>query len=482
MTAGTASSHASETEGNPAPARLRRSQYLGYAAGDVGNNLTFSLASAFLLIYYTDVAGIAAATAGTLFLVVRIWGGVTDLFAGRTADATSTRWGRFRPYVLFGSIPLLLLNVALFTIPSGLSQDAKVVWAYVSYAVFSLAYSFVNIPYGSLSATMTQLPEERAKLSTARMVASSLTILLIAIVVSPQIQGAENLQTAMTVITVAFGVLGFVLYLCTFFTTREVVQRDAGKVSLGQTLTMMRHNRPLVVLCASTVLCLAGMFSQQTVGVYYARDVLNDANLYIALTVAQNFGMILSAIALPKIMDAVGKKGSFLAGGVVAAVGGVGLALTPGSLPWLGILAFGVLGLGLGVTNTLIFAFQADTVDYGEWRSGVRAEGSGYAVLSFTRKTGQGVGGALAAYTIGIGGYVSGGTTQTDAAVTSVRVAAGAVPAALIIGAALVMLAYPLTEKAFRAMVAEMAQRRVSEAVSASGTAPTRSNGRGDSR
>jgi|tagenome__1003787_1003787.scaffolds.fasta_scaffold20947619_2 glucuronide carrier protein len=471
MTAGTASSRAPDAMQNAAPARLRHRQYLGYAAGDVANNLTFSLAAAFLLIYYTDVAGIAAASAGTLFLIIRIWGGVTDLFAGRIADATSTRWGRFRPYVLFGSIPLLLLNVALFTIPSGLSPGAKVVYAYLSYALFSLAYSFVNIPYGSLSAAMTQLPEERAKLSTARMVASSLTILLIAVVVSPQIQGARNLQTVLTVITVAFGVLGFVLYLFTFFTSRESVQRKAGTASLGQTLAMMRHNRPLVVLCASTLLCLAGMFSLQTVGVYYARDVLNDASLYIALTVAQNVGMILSALALPQIMDALGKRGGFLAGGVVAAIGGVGLFLAPGSVPWLAILAFAVLGIGLGMTNTLIFAFQADTVDYGEWRSGVRAEGSSYAVLSFTRKSGQGVGGALAAYTIGLGGYASGSATQTGAAVTSIRIAAGAVPAALSIGAVLVMLAYPLTEKAFRAMVAEMAQRRVSEAASAFDTA-----------
>jgi glucuronide carrier protein len=467
MTTGAASSRTPDAVANAVPARLRLGQYLGYAAGDAANNLTFSLASAFLLIYYTDVAGIEAATAGTLFLVIRIWGGVTDLFAGRIADATSTRWGRFRPYVLFASIPLLLLNVALFTIPSGLSVSAKVVYAYLSYALFSLAYSFVNIPYGSLSAAMTQAPAERAKLSTARMVASSLAILLIAVVVSPQIQGAANLQTALTAITVAFGVLGFVLYLFTFLTCRESLQRRAGKVSLGQTLAMMRRNRPLVVLCASTVLCLSGMFSLQTVGVYYARDVLNDTNLYIALTVAQNVGMIVSSLALPTIMDALGKKGGFLAGGVVAAIGGVGLALTPESLPWLGILAFGVLGIGLGITNTLIFALQADTVDYGEWHSGVRAEGSSYAALSFTRKAGQGVGGALAAYTIGIGGYVSGGTTQTEAAVTSIRVAAGALPAALIIGAVLVMLAYPLTEKAFRAMVAEMTQRRVSEAAAA---------------
>src|SRR3954463_16008957 len=118
---------------------LRTSQYVGYAAGDAANNLTFSMASAFLLIYYTDVAGISAATAGSLFLVVRVWGGITDLFAGRIVDETDTRWGRFRPYLLFGSVPLMLLLIALFSIPSGLSDGGKIVWAYVTYALFSLA-------------------------------------------------------------------------------------------------------------------------------------------------------------------------------------------------------------------------------------------------------------------------------------------------------------------------------------------------------
>jgi glucuronide carrier protein len=482
MTADTAPHHTSDVAGSGAAPTLRRRQYLGYAAGDVANNLTFSLASSFLLIYYTDVAGIAAATAGTLFLVVRVWGGVTDLFAGRIADATSTRWGRFRPYVLFGSIPLLLLNVALFSIPSGLSQDTKVLYAYLSYALFSLAYSFVNIPYGSLSAAMTQVPEERAKLSTARMVASSLTILLIAVIVSPQIEGAADLQHSLTVITIAFAVVGFSLYLFTFLTSHEMIRHETRKVSLSETLMMMRRNKPLVVLCVSALLCLSGMFSLQTVGVYYARDVLNNANLYIVLTVVQNVCMIIAAVALPPMMGLLGKKGAYLLGGVVAAVGGVGVAVAPGSMPWIGIVAFGVLGMGLGLTNTLIFAFQADTVDYGEWRSGVRAEGSSYAVLSFTRKTGQGIGGAIAAYTIGLGGYISGGASQTDTAVTSIRIAAGAIPAGLIIGAAAVMLAYPLTERAFRAMVAEMAQRRVSEGVAALDTADPVGTDPGDGR
>jgi glucuronide carrier protein len=112
------------------------------------------------------------------------------------------------------------------------------------------------------------------------------------------------------------------------------------------------------------------------------------------------------------------------------------------------------------VINTLIFAFQPDTVDYGEWKSGVRAEGGSYSVLCFTRKAGQGVGGAIAAYTIGLGGYVSGASSQSDAALTSIRVAAGAIPAAVMLAAAAVMLAYPLTEKALRRMVAEIAERR----------------------
>jgi glucuronide carrier protein len=123
-----------------------------------------------------------------------------------------------------------------------------------------------------------------------------------------------------------------------------------------------------------------------------------------------------------------------------------------------------VLGIGLGIINTLIFSLQPDTVDYGEWKTGVRAEGGSYGVLSFTRKAGQGVGGAAAAYTIGLGGYVSGAADQGNAALTSIRVAAGGLPAGVILAAAVVMLTYPLTEKAVLRMVGEMAERRARRA------------------
>lgn len=449
---------------------MKLGRYLGYGAGDAANNLTFSTVSAFLLIYYTNVAGITAAAAGTLFLVVRIWGGFTDLFAGRRVDDTQTRWGKFRPYLLFGPVPLLVLLVAVFSIPGGLSLGGKLAWAYVSYALFQLAYSFVNIPYGSLSAAMTQLPDDRAKLSTSRSIAASLTILLIAVAVSPQISGAGNLQRSLTITTAAFAIIGFALYLWCFTTSRETVRRDVETVSLRDTLRMMRHNRPLVLLCAATLLFLSGMFAQQTVAVYYARDVLGNANYYIVLTVVSTAGMILASALVPKAVEVAGKKHAYLVAGLIAAASAVGFALAPRSAPAIAFVCYGVLGIGLGAINTLIFALQADTVDYGEWNSGIRAEGGSYSVLSFTRKTGQGIGGAVAAYTIGLGGYVSGAGGQTGSAMTSIRVAAGFIPAAFILAATAVMLVYPLTETAFRAIIAEMAERRAVAELQRSGT------------
>jgi glucuronide carrier protein len=380
---------------------------------------------------------------------------------GRRVDETSTRWGRFRPYLLFGSIPLLFLLVALFSIPSGLSDGAKIGWALVTYVLFQLSYSFVNIPYGSLAAAMTQEPDERAKFSAGRVVAASLTILLIAVVVSPQISGGGDLQRSLSFITLVFAVIGFVLYLWCFFTARETVQHHEEKrASLVASLRMAVNNRPLVVLCASSLLFLTGMFSLQTVGVYYARDVLGDADLYIVITIVQTVGMIVAAGVIPKAVAAVGKKRTYIIAGVIASIGGLAVAVAPGSIPVIGLVSFAVLGFGLGVINTLIFALQPDTVDYGEWMSGVRTEGASYSLLSFTRKAGQGVGGAAAAFTIGLGGYVSGGAGQSDAALTSIRIAAGAVPAVVILAASAVMLTYPLTEDALRKMVGEIAERR----------------------
>ncbi|MFL6112439.1 MAG: glycoside-pentoside-hexuronide (GPH):cation symporter, partial [Catenulispora sp.] len=422
----------------PSPAAAKRlgpTQYLGYASGDAANNLAFSMSSLFLLLYYTDVAGISAAAVGTMFLVVRFWDAVADLFAGRLVDKAQTRWGKFRPFILFGALPLLLMSVAVFSIPGPLhGTSAGLVWAYITYAALGLLYSLVNIPYGSLAAAMTQMPAERAKLATWRVYGSNLTILMLAFVVAPQIKGSGNLQRSLTITTLVFVVVGAVLYLFTFLTAKEQVQRDVPQVSLRQSFATLKTNRPLIMLCVSSLMFLTGMIAATTVGAFYARDVLGNANLFIYMTLVQTAGTFVIAAFVPWIVRSLGKKPGYLILGLVAIAAGAGITLAPAAIPAIALIFFFLLGIGVGGVNTLMWALEADTVEYGEWKTGVRTEGTTYALFSFTRKLGQALGGSAAAYTIGLGGYLAGkGVVQTDSAKTAIKVAAGLLPAGFIL-------------------------------------------------
>ena len=141
---------------------------VGYSLGDVANNFAFAMGALFLLSYYTDVAGVGAAAAGTMLLLVRVFDAFADVFAGRVVDSVNTRWGKFRPFLLFGTAPLMIFSVLVFWVPTDWSHSSKVVYAYLTYMGLGLCYSLVNIPYGSLATAMTQQPQSRARLGAAR--------------------------------------------------------------------------------------------------------------------------------------------------------------------------------------------------------------------------------------------------------------------------------------------------------------------------
>jgi glucuronide carrier protein len=248
------------------------------------------------------------------------------------------------------------------------SEGGTLVYAYVTYMLFYLVYSFLNIPFGSLAGVMSQLPDERAKLSSARTVGAALAIILLAFVVSPQLTRAGNLQRSLTVTTIVFAVVGVALYLTLFATSREKVERDTGVVSLKQTFSTIRENRPLVLLCVNALFVLTGLFTLQTLQVYYARDVLGKADYVIVLTVVSVGGMVLTAPLLPRIVRAFGKKRAYVVCGILTVVGSVGIALSPPSIPVLAFISFAVYGVGLAVVQALMWTLEADTVEYGEWK------------------------------------------------------------------------------------------------------------------
>ena len=441
--------------------KLSKMSIAGYGAGDAANNLAFTTATMFLLVYYTDVAGISAAAAGTLLLAVRIFDAFADVFAGRVVDrAFSKRFGKFRPFIMFGSIPLLLLSVATFSVPQ-LGESGTLLYAYVTYAALGLAYSLVNIPYGSLAGAMTQDPGERAKLGSARMVGAALVGSSLGIFVAPLIKPGADLQATFTTITLVFVVIGAALYFFTVLTAKERVHRAVPNVTLKQSLDTLKGNKPLMMLCLSSFLFLSGYLALTSVQLYYLRDVLGRLDLYPVLTIIQLVLTFVLAAIMPRLVRAVGKKHVYVYASVVTVIGGIIVFLTPASQTWIGFGGLLLSLVGVMAVNIVVWALEADTVEYGEWKTGVRTEGITYALFSFTRKTGQAVGGALAAYALALGGYKSGAVQSSDA-VFGIQLAAGAIPAVLALLALLVMTKYKLTDAVHAEILAEIRARHAS--------------------
>ncbi|NVM98810.1 glucuronide transporter [Arthrobacter sp. SDTb3-6] len=454
---------------------LSRRSIIGYGAGDAANNLAFTTATMFLLLYYTDVAGISAAAAGTLLLVVRIFDAFSDVLAGRFVDKTyHKKLGKFRPFIMFGSIPLLLLSVAAFSIPQ-IGQSGMLLWAYVSYALLGLAYSFVNIPYGSLAGAMTQHAGERAKLASARTIGAVAVGSFLGIFIAPLMKDGAKLQPLFTTMTLIFAVIGTALYMFTVFSTKERVVREVSKVSMRQSFSTLKGNKPLLLLCISSFLFLTGQLAVGTVQIYYFRDVLHSLELYAVMSIVNIFLTFGLAALLPRLVGVFGKKNIYLAAGVLMGLGGLIVFLAPANTVWLAFTGVLVTQMGTLLVSMLVWALEADTVEYGEWKTGVRTEGITYALFSFTRKTGQAVGGALAAFALAWGGYTAGAGQQSAHALLGIRAGAGLLPMVFAILAILVMVIYPLTDARHKEIVHEISLRRavrISEARNAADGSP----------
>ncbi len=433
---------------------LRTRTYVAYGAGDFANNLVFSMQGMFLLIYYTNVVGLDPARVGFMFLAVRILGALADLVAGRLVDITTYRWGRFRPYLVFASLPLLLISVATFSVPGfGGNQTFQYGYAWVTYALLGVLYSLVNIPYGSLATAMTQEPVERAKLGIWRSLGPTISMIGLVIVVSPQITrlGAnpDALQSFLTATTLVFTVIGYSAFVWCFAECREQVSRPHRTVTVRETLATLRSNRPLVILCISDMVFLTGAFGVQAAQAYYAAYVLGDSSSMIWMIVATSVAAFLGVPIMPRVVRRIGKKGTYYVGAVRRIAVGVWMFLMPTTLVVV-YASFFVMGIFQNFGMALAFVFQADTVEYGEWKNGVRTEGTTYAIYSFFRKIAQAVAGAATGYALAFGGFVVKAPRQAESALVTIRGIVGLGPAVFALLGGALFLAYPLTDTRYR--------------------------------
>jgi glucuronide carrier protein len=379
------------------------------------------------------------------------------------------------------------MSFLTFRVPASFDDGMKLVYAYATYAILGLVYSLVNIPYGSLASAVTQSVRERAKLVAARAFGAGLGGVVLTFIVGGFIQNLRGqkvliktpedlivyqaaVQGVFTKVTLAFVVVGTAAFWFTAWACRERVIRTQPRISIKETIGTLRTNTPLAFLCGSSFFYLIGLFAVGGATAFYALYVLGNIGL-VGLITLVNVGIaLLITPFIPKLIDMFGKKNVFQFCGLFTIVGGVGLFFAPANMLWLVLLTLAIKGVGASLINTVMFGLEADTVEYGEWKTGRRSEGATYALFSFTRKVTQSLGGALGAWALAIGGYVAASAAnpspvQPESAIIAIKFTIGLLPAAAALIAMLIFIRYPLNDERFKQIRDETEARKLAALV-----------------
>jgi GPH family glycoside/pentoside/hexuronide:cation symporter len=436
---------------------------MSYALGDTASNLTFSVVTSFLMFFYTDVFGISVSAIATLFLVSRIWDAINDPIMGVIVDRTNTRWGKCRPYFLWMAIPYGIIAILTFTTPN-LGSTGKLIWAYITYIGLGMAYTAINIPLSAILPSLTDDYNERTSVNAIRMLGGIFGALLVNAITMPLVNafGNGNPQRGFQLTMVLFAVLAVIMFLITFKNVRERVQVSEGKkTSFSDGIKAIKGNWPWIITLLLNFVLWFGMTIKNQTAVYYLQYNVGRPDL-IPLFMPLGFIAMLPTIALaPLFTRKLGKKNTYIVGNIVA-IGGLILTLVAGNtnitLLFIGYL---ITGLGAGFGAGLLFAMLADTVDYGEWKSGVSAQGLLYSASSFGVKFGMGIGGAFGAWILSMGNYVAGGQ-QTASALAAIRFDFIWIPI-ITIGLSTVLLLFYSLDKQYDQIKIDLQKRRGKE-------------------
>lgn len=388
------------------------SERFSYSLSDFACNLSFSLVSTYLMFFYTDVFGISAAIVGTLFLVARIVDAFDGPFWGIMIDHTHTRWGKSRPYWLWFAIPFAVFSVLCFTVPN-MSTGMKVVWAYVTYIGVDVLYSAVNIPITSILPSLTSNPQERVTLSTIRQFMGTLGATIISTIALPLVAyfggGSTSSAHGWFMVALIMAVIAMVIFFIVFANTKERVQTVQSKKSIPikTSLKALKRNWPWVIIIFINFIYWLGMQTRSQVTVYFFKYNMHDATL-ASFILGLQLVALLAVVITPWTAKRIGKRNTMLMGMLLAIVGQLILWGGSKALNVPTITVGTIVGyLGTGFVSGLIAVMLADSVDYGEWKNGVRAEGIVTSFSSFSAKFGMGIGGAVTGLILSAGGYVA---------------------------------------------------------------------------
>lgn len=385
-----------------------------YGLSEIGLQFSWTLVSSYLTVFYTDVVGLAPAVISVIMLGARIWDGVNDPLMGLIADRTNTKWGRFRPYLLFGAPILALLNVLTFS-KFDFSATGKAVYATVTYVALGMIYTAICIAQGSLSNVMSRDNGQRMQLNTFRGIAAGVASLVLSSITMPLILKFGNGSTSSAKgYTIAAAILSVIAIPClwiAFANCREVIKvkkAEQKTVSVRKSLKAVFGHRDFVLEIIYELLTLTAMFGRFAVMMHYYIYVLGRTDLVAMLSIVMALAQILSQFFLPWLTERLNKKHCLCIANIGMALGclmiyGAGLGT---ARIWMVFVGTGMLGF-FNVLSPLLYGLTAELVDAVQIKTGIRADGTGYSIFSFATKLGNAFGGSVGVLLLGFVGFAA---------------------------------------------------------------------------
>jgi len=450
--------------------KLSFKEKTGYALGDAASNLFWMTFVFFGNIFYTDVFGLAPASMATLFFVTRILDTVFDPIVGMIADRTTTRWGKFRPYILWMVVPFGVCGTLAFVTPP-FGPHGKLVWAYVTYGLIGLVYSAINLPYSALMGVISPSSIERTKVSSFRFVGAYSAGLVVSLCTMYLVSafGGKNQQLGFAMTVGLYALLGMVMWIICFATTKERVIPKATQSSFIRDLGDVVTNLPWLVLFVIGIVTLSyvsirnGCFAfyfkyyvgaQTVLGMNLTADDMVRA-FFVSGSLATLFG---TSIVGP-IAAKIGKRQLYMIMmGLTSIVTIAFYFLRPQDVILMFVLQI-LANLIMGPSAALVYAMYADASDYSEWKTGRRSTGLVFAASSFAQKMGWTVGGAATGLVLAGFGYQA-GVPQNAETLTGLRLLVSFIPAIGSVIATFLPLLYTLDDKRMKVIEKELGERR----------------------
>lgn len=454
--------------------KIKLKEKIAYGFGDAASSMFWKIFGMYSLFYYTDVFGITAAAAGTMFLVARLWDSFFDVFVGIISDRTKTRWGKYRPYLLWFAIPFAVMGVITFFAPD-FGHTAKLVYAYITYSLMMIVYSLINVPYASLLGAISANPKERNELSSYRMSFAFIGSFVTFMLLQPLIdfftktfdtkgfaQSQKVIETTVSTSPVgwvlgvgAIGIICVVLFLLCFSWTKERVQQieNDENVSIKRDLKNLLHNTPWWILVATGLAALLFNAIRDSVAIYYFRDYVkvnykmtatgwDMTTIYFLVGQAAN---LIGVMLAPSVSAKYGKKKTYMVSILLAGILSTGFYFIPNNVTVILILQFFV-SVFAGYVLPLLWSMFADIVDHQELLTGRRATGLIFSSSSMSQKLGWALGSALSGWILAWFNYVPNAAQQSSQTIFGEHIMISLLPAVCGVLAFVGMMFYPLSD------------------------------------